>query len=83
VKVIELPQDHSVESAIAAFAEDAEEFQCVLMVALRHDGTQRIVTSNTHPMQNALMTQFVMAWMNDWFLVTAADPTPEPPKPEA
>lgn len=67
MKVVELPNDNSVEEALTYIAERGDKIKGVMIISLNKDGSQYMVTSKMSTYERAFLTQFANATMLKWF----------------
>lgn len=65
--VRELIVETDCKEVISEALEHAEEFDGVIIIGLKKDGTQSLRSSTMSGMQKAFLVSFMNAWMNHWF----------------
>lgn len=65
VHVIESKSD--VLETLSEIVKSAEDLECVMVVAIHNDGSQRLWTSSMSGYKKAFLVQFLNAWMTKWF----------------
>ena len=61
------PFETNVTSTLEDAVKMAEELDGVVVLGLKRDGTQVLLTSNFSAMGKALLLAFFQAWMTRWF----------------
>lgn len=67
MNIVEMRKDESVKEALQFCLKRADQFECVMIVALNSDGRQFLRSSHCSGMQKSFMISFAQSWLNKWF----------------
>jgi hypothetical protein len=67
MRVLEIPKDDSINEVIKRLEKNKDGLECVIVLAIKKDGSQWLETSKASGEQRAFLLQFFQAWITKWF----------------